>query len=441
MRNIHLIILLGTFIILQACGGNSESSQERSQRFQNARGQQATSVETITAERRDISKQIRSFGNIRAQDIVQVTPQVSNRITEIYADLGDTVSQGERMAKIYDIPFQDQYEQSLAQLEQSRINFKRDSAQYERQKKLYDRDLISSTEFDNASATYQNSKSQLQASQANLTQSKENLENTVIRSPVYGVVLTRNIAEGDLASSGQVAYEVANLTGYETRVYLPLQEWRNVNVGQPVTFRVSNEDEISARGRVARISPRIDPTTGLGEVVIALNEKDDSIYQGVLVEAVINVETHNNAVVVPRTALVENVQTLIEPESNTIQLTRTYSVFVVQGDSLALKKDLRLGIEQGDQVEILAGLNAGDQIVVTGQNGLNDSTRVKVAGGNPFQQDQSVPIENTQNLTDEERRERLQNMPDSVRQNMRERRSQQNQAGSDTSSTNSNSSN
>ena len=438
MKNYQLVFLLGVTILLQACGGDSESNENRFQRFQNARGQQATSVEIITTERQDISKQIRSFGNIQAQDIVQITPQVSNRITKIYADLGDTVSQGQRMAKIYDVPFQDQYEQALAQLEQSRVNFERDSAQFERQKQLYDRDLISSTEFDNASATYQNSKSQLQSSQANLTQSKENLENTVIRSPVYGVVLTRNIAEGDLASSGQVAYEVANLTGYETRVYLPLQEWKNVDVGQPVTFRVSNENEVSARGRVARISPRIDPTTGLGEVVIALTDKDDSIYQGVLVEAVINVETNNNAVVVPRTALVENVQTLIEPESNTIQLSRTYSVFVVQGDSLALKKDLRLGIEQGDKVEILAGLDAGEKIVVTGQNGLNDSTKVRIAGGNPFQQDQSIPIDNAQNLSEEERRQRLQNAPDSVRERMRQRRNQQQQSSSDTSSTNPN---
>lgn len=434
VRNRQLIILLGIFIILQACGGNSESSENRFQRFQNERGQQATSVETITIERQSISKQIRSFGNIQAQDIVSVTPQVNNRITQIYADLGDTVSQGERLAKIYDVPFQDSYEQALAQLEQSRVSFERDSAQFERQKQLRDRDLISGTEFDNARATYQNSKAQLQASKASLTQSKENLDNTVIRSPVYGVVLTRNIAEGDLASSGQVAYEVANLTGYETRVYLPLQEWKNVNVGQPVTFRVSNENEVSARGRVARISPRIDPTTGLGEVVIALTNKDDSIYQGVLVEAVINVETRNNAVILPRTALVENVQTLIEPESNTIQLNRTYSVFVVQGDSLAIKKDLRLGIEQSDKVEILGGLNAGDKIVITGQNSLNDSSKVKIAGGNPFQQDQSIPINNAQDLTKEERQQRrqqLQNAPDSVRKKMR-------QSGNDSSSTNSN---
>lgn len=376
--------------MLQACGGNSES-----QPFQrNQGGQQATSVETITVNRQDISKQIRSFGNIKAQEIVQVTPQVTNRITQIYADLGDTVEQGERLAKIYDVPFEDQYQQALATLEQSRAAYRRDSLQFERQKKLHERDLISSTEFDNARATFQNSKAQLQSSTANLTQSKENLENTVIRSPVFGVVLNRSVAEGDLASTGQVAFEIANLTGYETRVYLPLEEWRAVDVGQPVTFRVSNQRETSAKGRVSRISPRLDPTTGLGEVVITLTELGGSIYQGVLVESVINVETHEQAVVVPRSALVENVQTLIEPESNTIQLSRTYSVFVVQDDSLALKRDLQLGIEQGDRVEITNGLQAGDKIVVTGQNSLEDSSKVRIATGSPFRESPEIPIEN-----------------------------------------------
>jgi len=435
VKHIPLSILLGSLILLQACGGSSESRP-----FQRGeRGQQATSVETITVEREDISRQIRSFGNIKAQDIVQVTPQVTNRITQIYADLGDTVSQGDRLAKIYDVPFEDQYQQALASLEQSRAAFQRDSLQFERQKKLYERDLISSTEFDNVRATYQNSKAQLQSSTANLTQSRENLENTVIRSPVYGVVLNRSVAEGDLASTGQVAYEIANLTGYETRVYLPLEEWQAADVGQPVTFRLSNQRESSARGRVSRISPRLDPTTGLGEVVISLTEKGSSIFQGVLVEAVMNVETREQAVVIPRSALVENVQTLIEPESNTIQLSRTYSVFVVQDDSVALKRDLQLGIEQGDRVEISSGLQAGDQIVVTGQNSLEDSSKVRVATGSPFRESPEVPIENAENLSPEGSRQQLQNADDSTRQARREQRQQRRQnASTDTSSTNTN---
>lgn len=361
----------------------------------NQQESQATSVETITVERQDISRQIRSFGNIQARDLVQITPQVSNRITEIYADLGDSVKQGDPLAKIYDVPFENEYRQALANLEQSRANFQRDSLQFERQKSLYERELISSTEFDNARATYQNSKAQLESAEAGLTQSRENLENTVIRSPVFGVVLSRNIAEGDVATTGQTAFEIANLTGYETRVYLPLEEWRAVDVGQEVTFRLSNQSESSARGRVSRISPRLDPATGLGEVVITLTETGGSIYQGVLVESIINVETHKDALVIPRAALVENVQTLIEPESNTIQLQRSYSAFVVHGDSIATRSDLELGIEQGDRIEVVSGLEAGDQIVITGQNSLSDSTKVRIAGQQDFQESEEIPIGNT----------------------------------------------
>lgn len=388
-RPFSLLLAGSTLLLLQACGGSNPGNGNSNPN----QGEQATSVETITVTRNTISQQIKSFGNIRAEEIVEVTPQVSNRITEIHADLGDTVRQGEVLAKIYDVPFRDQFQQAQAQLEQSRSSYVRDSLQFQRQGELYKKDLISSTEYDNARATFENSKAQFQAARASMTQSRENLMNTEITSPVYGVVLSRNISQGDLASSGQVAYEIANLTGYQCRVYLPYEEWRNVTIGQPVTFRVSNQTDLSGRGIVTQKSPRLDPTTGLGEVVISLTDRDPSISQGVLVESTINVETHDDAVVIPRSALVENVQTLIEPESNTIQLQRSYSAFVVQGDSIASRRELTLGIEQGDRIEVLAGLEAGDEVVITGQNSLDDSTKVRVAGQQDFRQPEQIPIE------------------------------------------------
>ena len=386
-------LLLFSLIILQACGGGSEKSKKN---WNRSAQEQAVSVETIEASSNDIAEQIKSFGNIRAQEIVDVTPQVSNRVTNIYADLGDTVRQGETLAKIYDIPFRDQFQQAKSQLEQSRAAYVRDSLQFYRQKKLYQQELISSSEFDQAKATFQNSKAQFESSKANLTQSRENFQNTNITSPVYGVVLSRNISEGDLASSGQVAYEIANLTGFQARVYLPLEEWKKVEIGQKVDFRVSNQPNVTGKGRVTQISPRLDPTTGLGEVVISLTDRGDSIFQGVLVESIINVETHNNAVIIPRSALVENVQTLIEPESNSIQLQRSYAAFVVKNDSLALRRELKLGIEQGDKIEILEGIKAGDEVVITGQNNLDDSTKVRVAGQQNMQESPQIPIENAE---------------------------------------------
>lgn len=386
-------LFLFILIVLQACGGNSESFNRN---FGNGTQENpGTSVETFTAQQSDISQQIKSYGNIRAQEIIEVTPQVSNRVTEIHANLGDTVQQGDVLAKIFDAPYRDQYQQAKSSLEQSRTSYVRDSLQFQRQKKLYKKDLVSSTEYENAKATFESSKAQLQSSRANLAESRENLNNTEITSPAYGVILSRNISEGDVASTGTVAFEIGNLIGYQVRVYLPLEEWKNVKIGQPVDFRVSNESEVSSKGRVTHISPRLDPTTGLGEVVISLTQDDQAIYQGVLVEAIINVETHEDAVVIPRAALIENVQTLIEPESNTIQLERSYSVFVVKNDTLAVQNKLKLGIEQGDRIEILEGVQPGDQVVITGQNSLTDSTKVRVAGQEKFRESPEVPIETT----------------------------------------------
>lgn len=399
VKKVPYYFILVTLVILQACGGNSEGPGSFGGPFNNP-AQQATSVETITASANNISEQIKSFGNIRAQEIVNVMPQVSNRITRIYADLGDTVRQGEVLAQIYNVPYRDSFEQAKSQLEQSRAAYVRDSLQFYRQQELYQKKLISSSEFDEARATFQNSKAQFESSQASLTQSREDLQNASIKSPVYGVVISRNIAEGDLATTGQAAYEIANLIGYQARVFLPLDEWSKVKVGQKVNFRVSNHSDISGEGTVTRISPQLDPTTGLGEVVISLTDRGPSIHQGVLVESIITVETHENATVIPRSVLVENVQTLIEPESNTIQLQRSYSAFVVQGDSMAIRRELKLGIEQGDQIEILEGIQPGEEVVITGQNSLDDSTKVRVAEQQDFQESPQIPIEEAEQESD-----------------------------------------
>jgi RND family efflux transporter MFP subunit len=370
-------------LFMHACGGEGDQNSERPN-GRSDRANRGTSVEVIEVQRSSISQQIRSFGTIKAQELIEITPQVSNRITKIHVDLGDTVRQGQLMAEIYADTYRDQVQQAKAQVEQAKAALQRDSLQFERQRDLYEKELISASEYQNARATYQSSVAQLASNRANLTQALENLSNTDIRSPVYGVVNQRNLSEGDLATTGQAIFTVANLVGLQMRVYLPVDDWEQVEIGQPVRFRVSNKSEATASGSVARISPQLNETTGLGEVVIAVTQTGPFIHQGVLAESIINVQTHPNAVVIPRTALVENVQTLIEPESNTIQLERSYAVFVIENDTTAVRRKLELGLQQGDRVEILDGLNEGDRVVITGQSSLEDSAKVQISDPERF---------------------------------------------------------
>ena len=380
---------LSISILFIGCG-NSDSEQSNSRGGWDARGgggfgqSRVTSVETQEVALSGIADQVRSFGTIKAQDVIAITPQVSNRITRFYVDLGDTVRQGQILAKIYDATFRDQLNQAEAQLEQSKIAVQRDSSQFERQRSLLERELISQSEYDIAFATYRNSLAQYQSANAQLTQAQENFNFTEVRSPVRGVIISRNGEEGDVATTGQPLFEIANLVGYETRIFLPVQDWRFIKIGQPVALRVSNEAQPTAQGIVSRKSPQLDATTGLGEVVITLTNVGESIYPGVLTENVIDIVNKPRAIVIPRSALVEKVETVVDPESNTIQLERTYSVFVSQGDSAAELRQLELGIEQGDRLEVLAGLRPGEKIIVTGQQSLQDGGRIRVATGSTF---------------------------------------------------------
>lgn len=398
--SIHTIFLLSLLLIIQSCGGGEDDASGNS-RFgdqRNNRADRGTSVETVTVETKSISQQIRSYGTIRAKDLINITPLVSERITEIYVDIGDTVRQGQKLAQIYQKPFYEQVQQARSTLQQNISALERDSAEFRRQEQLFERQLVSATAFDQARATYLSSKNQVESARSALQESIDNLSNTVIRSPVLGVITNRPLSEGDVASTGTTMFEIANTVGYETRVFLPLEDWKLAKVGQEVTLRASNQSGIAGRGRVSRINPRLDPTTGLGEVVIALTERGPSIYQGVLVETAINVQTHENAVVIPRSALVENIETVIEPESNSIQLERTYSAFIVKDDTLAVKKDLTLGIEQGDQIEVIEGINASDELIITGQSGLADQSKVRVAGQPQFTESPDKQI--NQNVSD-----------------------------------------
>ncbi|MFP8490226.1 efflux RND transporter periplasmic adaptor subunit [Gracilimonas sp. Q87] len=385
MKKQFLLLALLSMTLISCGSDNSEGNGESGFSGFGGPGQRTTSVETSDVQIGSIAEQVRSYGNIKAQNVVSVLPQVSNRITRLYVDLGDTVSQGQTLAKIYDVTFRDQLAQARSQLEQSRIAVKRDSAEYVRQQTLMERDLTSEAELEIAEAAYQSSLSQFEAARASVTQALENFNNTEVKSPVNGVVISRALEEGDLASTGTEIFQIASINGYESRIYLPVKDWRAVDIGQEVNMRVSNESDVSARGVVSRKSPQLDPTTGLGEVVITLTSSGNSIYPGILVENVINITTKDQVMIVSRSALVEQVETVINPETNTIDLDRTYSVFVSKGDTVAERRPLELGIEQGDRIEVLSGLLPSDEIIITGQSGLEDGSRISVATGERFQ--------------------------------------------------------
>jgi RND family efflux transporter MFP subunit len=379
----NVLFLTSTLLLLlliSACSGGGSPQQAPGGPGGPGGFVRSTTVEVRDVQLGEISDQIRTYGTVRAQDNVRVTPQVSERVVRILSDLGDTVRVGQVLARLNDTSFRDQMLRDRAQLDQARVALERDSLNFGRQQELFTLNLLSQAELDNARTIFFSSRAAYRSATAAYTQSSQNLSYTEIKSPVSGVVTRRLISQGDVAGAGQTSFEISNLAGYEVRAFLPLGDWRKARVGQSVEFRVSGAAENSATGVIVRVSPELDPITGLGEVVMAVSRRGPDLYPGVLVDSRINVQTKTGAVIIPRSAMVENVQTVIDPESNVIRLSRSYSVFVSQGDTVASRRALELGIQQGDRIEILDGLASGEKLIITGQNSLEDGSRIRVSG-------------------------------------------------------------
>jgi len=380
-----LIPVAFSLLFIWSCSGNDEEAPSGRPGFGGPGGfTRATTVEVRRVQRGEISEQIRSFGTVRAQDNVRVTPQVNMDIVAIRADLGDTVRAGQVLALLRDEPFAETVRRDEAQLQQAQGAMERDSVNFSRQQELFALDLVSQAELDAARTTYLSSRAALQNARAALSVSRQNLSYTRITSPVNGVITRRLASPGDVVGPGQPVYEISNLAGYEVRVNLPLRDWARTEVGQPVEIRLSGGVDFNSSGVVTRISPELDPVTGLGEVVISVTNRGNGMFPGVLLESRINVETRPRAIVIPRSAMVENVQTIIDPESNTIRLERSYAAFVTQGDTLAVRRDLELGIQQGDRIEILSGLNPRENLIITGQTALEDGSSIRISGAPRF---------------------------------------------------------
>ncbi len=383
------VTLLLSIALLSACSGNDQQQGG----FDRSQFQRGTSVQVIDITLDSISDVVRGYGNVQTQDQVRITPQISERVSRIHADLGDTVQVGTLLATLRDVNFRDQVRRDERQVEQARSAVVRDSLEFDRAQSLFDRDLTSRSELENARVGFQNSVAQYESARASLTQSRENLAFTEIRSPVEGVITRRNISPGDVASTGSEIFEIANLVGYEMRLFLPLSDRRRIRHNQEVRLRLTGQRDPSATGIVSRISPGLDPVTGLAEVVISLTDLEEPVLPGSLAEATIVTQTIPAAVVIPRNALVENVQTILDPETNTIRIDRGFQAFVSVGDSVAQIRDLEIGLQQGDRVQVLSGLSEGERLIVTGQSGLEDESRIRVAGTRRPARDRDIPIE------------------------------------------------
>jgi len=146
-------------------------------------------------------------------------------------------------------------------------------------------------------------------------------------------------------------------------VYTPEKELGNLRKNQTAYISSDNISDRRFTGWIKRVSPVVDPQSGTFKVTIGVKNVDNQLRAGMFVNAHIVIDTHEEAVLIPKTAIVYENEMM--------------NVFVVR-DSLAHKIVLKVGFQDHEKVESLAEIEEGDKVIVVGQAGLKDQTKVKI---------------------------------------------------------------
>lgn len=297
--------------------------------------------------------QISSFllysSTLETEQTVNVYSRIAGLVEEIYVEESDRVQKGARLIQIE----KDEY--VLAE-RKARLEYEKLLADYNRLKALQAEELLSEEEFLTA---------EINMKQAEIAweQAKLNLEYTTVTAPISGVIGDRLVNLGDRIQTSTNLFTIANLNEKIVRLYVPQSEFAKCYKNQTAKVTTDVMAGTKFNGYVKRISPIIDPQSGTFKVTIAVKDPQNKLRPGMFVNAELIVDTHENAKLIPKSALIyEN--------------ERTY-FFIVSQDS-SQKLELKKGFEDAEKVEILNDLEAGTQIVVLGQNGLKDGSRVKI---------------------------------------------------------------
>jgi len=318
-------------------------------------------VEVIVAAQGTVAAYVSATANLVAENDVSVLSEVEGRVTALTVDEGHYVQSGQVLARL------DSSDEQIA-FKKAELRHANAKLAYQRSQDLMEKELISREESDKLTVDYQ-------IADQELAESQWALDQTVVKSPFAGRVTLREIQLGQHIRPGDSLFQITDFDPLIARIYLSEGDIVGLAPGTEARIQLNASPDVALRGRIRQISPVVDTATGTVKVTVEAVEPSAEIRPGSFVSVHIVRETHSDALLVPREAVLRELQ--------------SSHVFVTAGET-ATKRAISLGIEESGQVQVLGGLEAGEQVIVAGQGGLREGARVRILGEQPDESDDEV---------------------------------------------------
>jgi multidrug efflux pump subunit AcrA (membrane-fusion protein) len=212
-------------------------------------------------------------------------------------------------------------------------------------------------------AQEKSAQAQAQAAKAHYQSVAAQLSYAEIRSPMNGVIADRPLNIGDMAAAGSPVFTIVDISRVVARANVPAAQAGSLRPGESA---VVSSGDVQLKGKVTVVSPAVDPSTTTLQVWVAAANPGEKLKLGSTVQVAINAGAIDDAIVVPVAAL------LSSDEGGE-------KVMIAGTDGLAHEQKVEVGIRSGDDVQILSGVKAGDQVITQGGLGLDDKAKIEIA--------------------------------------------------------------
>lgn len=336
--------------VISACSGEKNGSEHQT-------AEKKPVVKVMTVDNREVIQEGNYTATVEPDLVNNISASSPNRIKEIYVDEGMNVSKGQKLVLLDDVntsTYEMQVANAKANLENIQLN-------YDRAVELLKIGGGTQQNVDQMQMQLTNAKNTLASAERTL---RNVTENTVLVSPISGVVTARNYDPGDMTGSLPIL-TVARVQPVKIVINISESELSKVNKGMPATVTFDTYGDDSFNGTVTMVAPTVnaDSRTFGAEVTVA--NQDGKILPGMFGRVRLNLGSADH-VVVPDMAVVK------QPGSG------NHYVYVYNDGKVNYKK-VELGQRLGDSYELLSGIDPGEQVVISGQSKLADGAEVEIS--------------------------------------------------------------
>lgn len=366
MKKGKLITIGGAIVVLALCGYF----------FMGTSSKGKISFQTEKVTRNSMTDVVVATGTVEPVTKVDVGTQVSGIIDRIYVDYNSVEKKGQLIAEMDKVTLQAELESQEAHLANAKAEYEYQQKNYARSKVLFEKQLISDSDYEEATYNYEKAKSTYEKSKADIVKVRRNLGYAVITSPIDGVVISREVEEGQTVAAGfetPTLFTIAkDLTEMQVIADVDEADIGEIREGQRVTFTVDAYRNDAFEGVVTqvRLEATVESNVVTYEVVISAPNPDLKLKPGLTATVSIYTLEKNNVLTIPPKAL-KFMPDQALAEANGIVLKPIHvdnsalqkTVWVKNGQTLE-EKEVQTATATTSLLEITGGLAEGDEIVV-----------------------------------------------------------------------------